>query len=106
MIDYEKNVPFQDLGNGTGRRVMSHGGGMMAVSVDFTAGSSGAVHSHPHEQVSYCVSGRFLVNLGNEEYPLGPGDTFYCGPNEAHGVTCLEAGRLVDVFTPMREDFL
>ncbi len=106
MIKCEKDSPVIELGGGVRRRVMSHGGKMMAVTVDFTAGSVGEMHAHPHEQVTYCVSGRFLLKMAEASCQIGPGDTYYCGPNELHGVECLENGRLVDVFTPIREDFL
>ena len=37
---------------------------------------------------------------------VGPGDSLVFEPNQPHGTLCLETGILVDVFTPMREDFL
>jgi quercetin dioxygenase-like cupin family protein len=52
------------------------------------------------------VSGRFAVLIGDEEGIITPGDSFYCAPDVVHGVTALEAGRLIDTFTPIREDFL
>lgn len=106
MAEYEKDRPVTPLGGGVSRRVMSSGGDMMAVTVDFAAGSVGALHTHPHQQISYCVSGRFVLKKAGTSCTIGPGDTYYCAPNEPHGVECLEAGRLVDVFTPIREDFL
>ena len=106
MVNFEKKTPGIDLGGGLTRRIMSHDGGMMAVAVDFEKDAVGALHSHPHEQITYVVSGRFTATLGEETCEIGPGDSYYCAPNEPHGVVCLEAGRLLDVFTPQREDFL
>ena len=101
--DKDKKV---DLGKGVSRQVMSYGGGMMAVTVDFEKDAMGAAHAHPHEQITYCVSGRFLFTLDGVQEILNPGDTLYCGPDLVHGITCLEAGRVMDVFTPIRQDFL
>ena len=106
MVNFLDKTPVIDLGCGVSRRIMSHDGGMMAVAVDFEVGAVGAVHTHPHEQITYVVSGRFTATLGDSTCEIGPGDSYYCAPNEPHGVTCLEAGRLLDVFTPQREDFL
>lgn len=106
MLNKFSETPAIDLGGGVTRHVMSHDGSMMAVTVDFETGSVGAVHSHPHEQITCCVCGRFRLILGETVSEIGPGDTYYCSPDQPHGVTCLEAGRLIDVFTPQREDFL
>ena len=95
-----------DLGGGGSRQVMSHGGNLMAVEVDFEKDGQGAAHAHRHEQITYCASGSFRFFLEDKEYILQAGDTVYCASNLTHSVICLEAGRLVDVFTPIREDFL
>ena len=52
------------------------------------------------------MSGKFEFTVGTEIYIVGPGDSLYKEPNIEHGATCLEAGTLLDVFTPHREDFL
>ena len=106
MVTHISDMPALDLGGGVTRHVMSHDGAMMAVTVDFETGAVGAVHAHPHRQVTCCVSGRFRLTLGEETCEIAAGDTYVCAPDEPHGVTCLQAGRLIDVFTPEREDFL
>ena len=66
----------------------------------------GAMHHHPHTQITYVASGRFRFTIGDEVKEVGPGDTL-CKQNDiVHGCECLEAGVLVDFFTPMRKDFL
>ena len=97
--------PFE-AGAGVTRRVLAHTEDMMVVQVAFAAGGVGAAHTHPHVQSTYVASGRFLYTIGEEAYTLGPGDSVVVGPNELHGTRCLEEGVLVDVFTPMRADFL
>ena len=66
----------------------------------------GALHHHPHRQVSYVESGRFEVTINGEKKMLKQGDCFFVAPEAMHGVVALEDGILVDVFTPAREDFL
>ena len=64
-------------------------------------------HSHPHEPISYVVSGEIYLILGNEVTCLGPGDIFCVPPNIPHAIQLLtEHVRLVDTFTPIRKDFL
>jgi quercetin dioxygenase-like cupin family protein len=91
---------------GVRRQVLGHGPDLMMVRVEFEAGAVGAVHHHPHRQVTYVAAGRFEVQVGEARQTLGVGDCFYAPADVPHGVTALEAGTLVDVFTPRRDDFL
>ncbi|MGR5543224.1 cupin domain-containing protein, partial [Vibrio campbellii] len=77
---------------------------MMAVEVHFESGAVGAMHSHPHEQLTYVLSGKFEFTIGAETKVVEAGDTMYKEPNIEHGCVCLEAGVLIDNFTPMRKD--
>lgn len=52
------------------------------------------------------VSGRFRFTIGDKTREVGPGDTLLKQDGVRHGCTCLEAGVLLDIFTPMREDFV
>lgn len=106
MFRFYQDCPARELGGGVTRRVLSHDGSMMIVSVQFEKGAVGAPHSHPHEQCCYCVRGRFLAMVDGQEYEMGPGDSHHCLPHVPHGVTALEDGELLDIFTPQREDFL
>jgi quercetin dioxygenase-like cupin family protein len=78
----------------------------MMVRVMFQPGAVGPRHSHPHRQVSYVERGRFEATLGDVTRLLGPGDSFLVPPDLPHGVTALEEGVLVEVFTPAREEFV
>lgn len=100
------NSPVEDLGDGIRRQLLGYGPDLMAVRVWFEKGAVGQQHAHPHSQTSYVESGRFLATIDGEERELGPGDGFYVQPHEMHGAVCLEAGVLIDMFNPVREDFL
>ena len=100
--DAKENV----LGGGLSRKILAYDERMMAVEVRFEKGAVGAMHSHVHSQISYVLAGRFLATVGGETREIGIGDTYVTAPNEPHGVTCLEAGALLDIFSPAREDFL
>ncbi len=106
MFTFKQNTILQDLGNGVTRRILAHGGGMMAVEVNFEKNAIGPLHSHPHEQLTYVLSGRFSFTIDGETHNVAGGDTLYKKPNVVHGCICLEAGTLLDTFTPQREDFL
>ena len=100
------DAEWTELGPGNRRRVLIHLPELMQVEFGFDAGAVGALHSHPHVQVSYVAEGRFEVTIGDVTAEVGTGGSFIVPSNVQHGVRALTAGRLIDVFTPMREDFL
>lgn len=106
MFIYKQDRPLEELGNGVTRRILAHGGGMMAVEVTFEKDAVGPLHHHPHEQLTYVLDGRFAFTIDGVTQEMGAGDTLYKAPNVVHGCVCLEAGTLLDTFTPQREDFL
>ena len=101
-----ETTPVEDVGNGLKRQMLGYNGSLMMVRVEFDVGAVGEVHSHPHSQVSYVESGEFDVFVDGVEKRLGPGDSFFINPDLDHGAVCRKAGVLLDVFSPLREDFL
>ncbi|MEO0464441.1 MAG: cupin domain-containing protein [Pseudomonadota bacterium] len=99
-------TPKEDLGEGIGRQILGYGPEIMVVRVWFETGAVGAVHAHRHSQSTYVESGRFEVFVDGATRELSAGDSFYIAPHLDHGAVCLEAGVLIDTFSPMREDFL
>ena len=105
-VVFHKDAVLNDLGGGTSRRVLAYTENLMIVEVNFEAGSVGSVHTHPHCQNTYVQSGRFRFTIDGEPVEVGPGDTLAFPSNIPHGTLCLEPGTLLDIFTPMREDFV
>jgi quercetin dioxygenase-like cupin family protein len=100
------DIGWEHMAAGVRRQVLGHGSDLMLVRVEFEKGGIGAVHHHPHRQATHVLSGRFEVTVGDDTAELVAGDNFYAEANVPHGVRALEAGVLLDVFTPVREDFL
>lgn len=99
-------VPREVVGEGLIRQLLGYNDSILMAKVEFEAGAVGTVHAHTHSQVSYVVSGEFDVFIDGVETRLGPGDSFYIEPNLDHGAVCRKAGVLIDVFSPVRDDFL
>lgn len=98
-------VPVE-AGDGVKRKLLSRGGGLMMTEVTFEKGAIGAIHSHPHEQISYIVRGSFEFNLNGNLQVVKTGDSIYVPSDIPHGVIALEDKSIIlDVFTPQREDF-
>jgi quercetin dioxygenase-like cupin family protein len=102
----DADIPWQDLGGGLKRKIMSYDENMMMVKIIFEKGGIGKPHQHIHTQMSYVESGVFEVTIAGEIKTLKKGDAYYIPPNVMHGAVCKKAGVLIDMFTPMREDFV
>ena len=104
-----KDTPAQKIAENVERR-LGHLENLMIVVIDFDDGPPSAPdppHSHPHEQVTYVAEGEILFILDGEQTQLGPGDVFLVPSGKPHTIQRLTAHvRLVDCFTPNREDFL
>ena len=106
MIVKNQEVTAVGADPGVTRKILSYAPGMMAAEMRFAKGAVGAMHSHPHEQIGYVVSGRFELTLDGTVHAIAAGDTYYVRPGALHGVAALDDGLLLDVFSPMREDFM
>ncbi len=82
------------------RRHSHDGGGYLP------KGGVGTPHTHVHEQVSYVAKGSFDFTLDGITRRLRVGDSVYIPSGAMHGTVALEDSVIVDVFTPIREDFL
>lgn len=99
-------VPWQEMAPGVRRKIMSYDERLMVVKVEFQTGGVGSLHQHYHTQITHVESGVFEVEISGEKKILKAGDAFYIPPNAMHGAVCMEAGVLIDIFSPMREDFI
>lgn len=98
------SVPPLDLAPGV-RLWVSHGPNLMLSYVELDAGAVVPLHHHPHEQGGMVVSGRLRFTIGDETKECGPGDMYLIPPDVPHTVTAVEAAVVLDVFTPIREDY-
>ncbi len=96
-------VPMAD---GVRRRTLVHGPHMMQMEVELQRGSRLPEHRHPHEQIAHVVEGRLRFIVAGEAQELGAGESLYLGGNVPHAVDVLETARVLDTFSPPREDLL
>jgi quercetin dioxygenase-like cupin family protein len=105
----QSEVQKEQIGHGR-ERYLGYTDKLMMVVIDFNDGPTSEPdppHSHPHEQVSYVVTGELIAHIGKETRRLGPGDIFTVSPDVSHTIQLLTAHvRLVDTFTPLRDDFV
>lgn len=102
----DSEVVWSQVGEGIKRKIMAFDDKLMVVKVEFKKDSIGNLHQHFHSQITHVQSGSFEVNIDGDKKVLKSGDAFYIPPNADHGCVCLEDGVLIDVFSPIREDFI
>lgn len=105
-FQFEAEMLWESAGEGIVRQIMGYNDNLMMVKVKFETGAIGTPHTHPHTQTTYVASGVFEFTTDGETKIVRPGDGVYMKPSILHGCICLEAGVLIDTFSPMREDFL
>jgi quercetin dioxygenase-like cupin family protein len=73
--------------------------------VQLDAGTPVPMHQHPHEQVTYVIEGRFEFTVGSETHILEPGMAALIPGGVVHGGKTLTACRVLDIFSPVREEY-
>lgn len=104
------NVAYEQVKEGVQRKII-HTGNLMTVLIDFSNGpweEPEPPHAHPHVQTSYVASGEIIFYCDDEpEQHLQAGDMFAVPSGKKHTIKLLtNHARLIDSFTPLREDFL
>jgi len=99
-------MEWEELGGGVSRKMLGYDNQIMMVLVRFEKGAVGSPHSHFHTQTTYVASGSFEFEIDGVKKVVNQGDGVYIQPNLLHSAVCLEAGMLIDTFSPVREDFL
>jgi quercetin dioxygenase-like cupin family protein len=102
----DESMEWESVAPGMKRKIMSYDGRLMLVKVAFEQGAIGTVHRHHHTQISYVSKGKFEIEIDGQKQVLNQGDVFHAAPDLLHGALCLEEGELIDLFSPMREDFV
>ena len=104
--NYNKDIELENCGEGVARKILAYTDELMCVENHFKKGGIGAMHHHPHTQITYVVSGQFEFTIGDEKKIVKAGDSLLKKDGIEHGCVCLEEGILLDIFNPMREDFV
>lgn len=98
-------VPVTDIIEGYHAQFI-HTNSMTLSFINVDANSALPLHSHPHEQVSQVIEGKFQLTVNGEVRVLEPGDIAVIPSNTQHGGVAITNCKLLDVFSPVREDYL
>src|SRR6201989_3004684 len=98
--------PWSEICPGIRRRTHAHGRTMYQMVAQLKAGSRMPEHQHPQEQIVHILSGRMRLILQGQAHELVTGDSYYLAANIPHGVETLEETRVLDTFSPPRDEYL
>lgn len=86
--------------------VLSMGKDTMVTKMLYKTTDNVPFHKHPNEQSGYIISGKYNLKFNGQEHPFTFGDTYSIPADVEHSIEILEAGEVVDVFSPIRQDYL
>jgi quercetin dioxygenase-like cupin family protein len=98
--------PQIEICPGISRRTLAHGNTMYQMVAQLETGSKMPEHRHPQEQIVHILEGRMRLIVSGTAHELSPGDSFYLASNVPHGVETLEETRVLDTFSPPRDEYL
>lgn len=106
MFEKRNNSGYQPALDGVERKTLVYGERTLMTEFRLRKGSALPRHAHPHEQIGWLLQGRIRLTIGVEEYEAGPGDSWCIPGRVEHGAQILEDSVAIEVFSPVREDYL
>ena len=98
--------PTIEICPGVTRRTVANGKTMYQMLATLAAGSRMPAHSHPQEQIVHILEGKMRLIVDGVPHELSAGDSFYLASNVPHGVEVMLPTRVLDTFSPPRDDYL
>jgi quercetin dioxygenase-like cupin family protein len=106
MFYKNKNEGYQQAIEGVALKTMVRGEKTEFVKFKLEAGHTLPMHAHEQEQTGYLVSGSIVLTIGDETFPVEPGDCWCIPSNVQHGAKIIKDSIAVEVFAPRRQDYL
>jgi quercetin dioxygenase-like cupin family protein len=106
-VYYKKNDGgYKKALEGVDFKTLAHGKNTHLCEFRLAESSTIPMHKHPQEQIGYMVSGRMKFTIGEETFMAEPGDSWNIPSNVEHGVEILQNSVVIEVFSPLREDYM
>jgi quercetin dioxygenase-like cupin family protein len=98
--------PWIEICPGIKRQTVTSGKAMYQMLATLEAGSKMPEHRHPQEQIVHVLGGRMKLIVEGKAHEMAAGDSFYLAGNVPHGVETMEETRVLDTFSPPRDEYL
>jgi len=106
MFEKRSDAGYRPALDGIERKTLVHGDRTLMTEFLFRKGAVLPQHAHPHEQTGYLVKGHIRLSIGANEYDVRAGDSWCVPGGVEHGAHSLEDSMVIEVFSPVREDYL
>lgn len=106
MFNKSSTAGYQQVLEKIEMKTLVHGEKTLLSEFRLAKGALLPRHSHPHEQTGYLVSGLLQLTIGAETFTVAPGDSWCIAGNLEHEGAALEDCIAIEVFSPVREDYL
>jgi quercetin dioxygenase-like cupin family protein len=106
MFGKHDNTGYRPALEGIARKTLVYGDHTLMVEFRLQKGAVLPLHSHPHEQTGYLVSGNIRLTIGAEIRDMLPGDSWCIAGDLLHCAEIIENSVAIEVFSPVREDYL
>ena len=104
---YKKNEDgYRQMAEGIEMKTLVHGEKTSTSEFRIAKGAEIPTHAHPHEQTGFMVSGTLRLDVEGQIFDARAGDSWNIPGNKPHSATALEDTVVVEVFSPVREEYL
>ncbi len=104
---YKKNSDgYLNPVDGIELKTLTYGKKMSLTEFVMKKGCDLPAHDHPHEQIGFLVSGRIELKVGDQTFNVDPGDSWCIPTGVSHGATVIEDSIAIEVFSPVRDDYI
>jgi len=102
----KRENPTIEICPGITRRTVANAKNMYQMIATLAAGSRMPEHRHTQEQIVHILEGQMRLIVDGVPHELSAGDSFYLASNVPHGVETILPTRVLDTFSPPRDDYL
>ncbi|MBK7542617.1 MAG: cupin domain-containing protein [Candidatus Competibacteraceae bacterium] len=106
MFNTYNDSGYNELLPGIRQKTLIFGENTLMAEFILTRGSSLPSHAHPYEQTGYLVEGHLRLQIGDQEFDARAGDAWCIPANVAHSARVISDAVAIEVFAPVREDYL
>ena len=106
MFNKQGSEGYRQLAEGVRMKTLVHGEKTLMAEFRIDKGAKVPTHAHPHEQTGFMVSGTLRFNVDGKSFDAQPGDSWNIAGDKPHSAVALEDAVAVEVFSPVREDYL
>ena len=106
MFNKRSDNGYKQVLDGIRLKTLVYGDKTLIAEFHLEKGAQIPVHSHPHEQTGYLISGRIRLSIGEDTFEAEPGDSWCIPGDVVHRAEFIKDSVAIEVFSPVREDYL